>query len=101
MKIKKGDTIVVISGKDRGRTGKVLRSLPAISRIVVEGMNMKNKHVKPKRREEKGQMVKIAAPMDVSNAKFLCPRCGKASRIGYTIEKGRKYRICKKCKSEV
>ena len=101
MKIKKGDTVLVISGKDRGRTGKVLRSLPKIGRIVVEGMNIKNKHVKPKRQEEKGQMVKISAPMNVSNIKFLCPKCGKASRIGYKVENSKKIRICKKCKSEV
>lgn len=101
MKLKKGDTVLIISGKDRGRTGKVLKSLPRIGKVVIEGMNIKNKHVKPKRQEEKGQMVKLSAPMDMSNAKFLCPKCGKPTRIGYKVEKDRKYRICKKCKSEV
>jgi len=101
MKIKKGDNVLVISGKDRGRTGKVLRSLPTERRIVVEGINIKNKHVKPKRQEEKGQMVKLSAPMNASNVKFVCPKCGKAARIGYKVENNKKFRICKKCKSEV
>lgn len=101
MKIKKGDNVLVISGKDRGRTGKVLRSLPEIKRIVVEGINIKNKHIKPKRQEEKGQIVKIAAPMDVSNVKFLCPKCGKPARIGYAVEQENKHRVCKRCRSKI
>ena len=101
MKVKKGDTVLVISGKDRGRTAKILRSLPKDRMILVDGINLKTKAVKPKKQGEVGQMVKIAAPIDVSDVKFLCPKCGKAARIGYKIEGGKKFRVCKKCNSEV
>ena len=92
---------MVISGKDKGRTAKILKSLVKEKRILVEGMNLKQKHVKPKKEGEKGQVVKAAAPMDISNVKFLCPKCGKPARLGYSIDKDRKFRVCKKCKSEV
>lgn len=101
MKIKKNDTILVISGKDKGKTGKVFKSLPQDRRILVEGINLKKKHVKPKRQGEKGQMVQVPAFLDVSNVKFLCPKCGKAVRLGYKITKDIKKRICKKCEQEV
>ncbi len=101
MKIKKGDTVLIISGKDKGRTAKVLRSIPKDRQILVDGINLKNKAVKSKKQGQAGQMVKVIAPIDVSDVKFLCPKCGKATRIGYKIEKDKKFRICKKCKSEV
>ncbi len=101
MKIKKGDTILVISGKDKGRTAKILKSMPSEKMILVEGINLKNKAVKPKKQGEAGQMVKVATPIQSSNVKFLCPKCGKAARIGYKTEGQKKFRICKKCKSEV
>jgi len=101
MKIKKGDNVLIIAGKDKGKTAKVLRALPKEMKILVEGVNQKQKHMRPKRQGEKGQIVKIATPVDVSNAKLVCPKCGKAARIGYTIVGGKKYRICKKCKSEI
>ena len=105
MKLKKGDSVLVISGKDRGRTAKILKSFPKEQRILVEGINMIKRHVKPKRQGEQGQVATVAAALTVSNVKFLCPKCGKASRLGYKIEKSgdttKKFRICKKCKSEV
>ncbi len=116
MKIKKGDNVLVISGKDRGRTAKVLKSLPKDLKVLIDGINLKNKHVKPKKQGEKGQVVKVPSPMDVSSVKFLCPKCGKAARLGYKVEnpstdstgslragsgRVRKFRVCKKCKSEV
>mgnify|MGYP001566406877 CR=1 FL=1 len=109
MKLKKGDNILIISGKDKGRTAKILKSFPKEGRILVEGINLKSKHVKPKKQGEKGQVVKVPYPMNSSNVKFVCPKCGKATRLGYKINddslKGsrqvKKYRICKKCKSEI
>ena len=100
MKLKKGDTILVISGKDAGKTAKILRSLPKEGMILVEGVNMKSKHIRPKRQGEKGQVVKIPLPIDVSNVKFLCPKCGKPTRVGYKIVGDKKMRMCKKCKNE-
>lgn len=101
MKLKKGDTILVISGKDKGRTAKILKSFPKEMKILVDGINLKSKHFRPKKQGEKGQVIKISAPINVSSVKFICPKCGKAARLGYGIEAGRKARICKKCKAEI
>ncbi len=110
MKVKKGDTILVISGKDKGKTAKVVKAFPKESQILVENVNLKKKHIRPKKEGEKGQVVQLPAPIDVSNAKIICPKCGKATRIGYKIEKPskdktavkfQKERICKKCKSKI
>lgn len=105
MKIKKGDNILVISGKDRGRTAKVLRAFPKVGQVLVEGVNLKSKHVRPKKQGEKGQVVKIPLPLDASNIKIICPKCGKAARLGYKITDSstgkKKFRVCKKCKSEI
>jgi large subunit ribosomal protein L24 len=101
MKLKKGDNVLIIAGKDKGRTAKILKSLVKERRVLVEGMNLKRKHIKPKREGEQGQVISVATPVDISNTKFLCPKCGKAARIGYQINGDKKVRICKKCKSEV
>ena len=101
MKIKKGDLVLIISGKDRGRKGKVLKAFPKELKILVEGINLKKKHVRPKREGEKGQIVQIPAPVQISNLKVICPKCGKATRVGYKIIDKKKYRICKKCQKEI
>lgn len=101
MKIRNGDTILVISGKDKGRTAKILKSFPKEGKILVEGINLKSKHLRPKKQGEKGQVVKIAAPIDISNVKLLCPKCGKPARVGYAARDNKKYRMCKKCKAEI
>ena len=101
MKVKKGDSVLIISGKDRGRTGKILKSLPSELKVLVDGINLKKKHVRPKKEGEKGQVVSLPAPMNVSNVKLVCPKCGKAARIGYKIEKDKKFRFCKKCGQEI
>ncbi len=97
MKLKKGDQVLIISGKDRGKKGKILRALPKERRIVVEGVNLVKKHQRPRRRREKGEIVEMPVPIDVSNVKLICPKCKKAVRVGYKIIKDNKYRICKKC----
>lgn len=101
MKIKKNDTVLIISGKYRGKTGKVLRAFPKKEKILVEGVNIMKKHQKPRKTGEKGQVVEMLSPIDVSNVKLFCPKCGKAARVGYKITEGRKYRICKKCGQEI
>jgi large subunit ribosomal protein L24 len=101
MKLKKGDNVLIIAGKDKGRTAKITRSFPRELKVLVEGVNLKKKHVKPKREGEKGQVVAIPAPMDASNVQIICPKCGKATRIGYSFEKDIKNRICKKCKQAI
>lgn len=101
MKIKKGDIVLVISGKDRGRKGKVIEAFPRQGKVVIEGINLRKKHVKPKKSGEKGQIVETPVPLNVSDVKLICPKCGKAVRIGYKLEGKKKHRICKKCEQEV
>jgi len=101
MKIKKGDTVLLITGKDKGKKGKVLQSLPSKNKIVAENLNLRKKHVKPKKSGEKGQIIEFPTPFNVSNASLICPKCSKPSRIGYLIENGKKFRFCKKCKSKI
>ena len=100
MRIKKGDTIKKIAGKDKGKEGKVLRTIPSEGKIVVEKMNIVKRHKKARREGEKGQRVEVPAAFDASNAMVVCPGCGKTTRIGYAFVKEKKMRICKKCKKE-
>jgi len=100
MKIRKGDTVLIISGKDRGRKGKVLKVFPKENRILVEGINLRKKHQRPRRSGEKGQIVEMPAPISISNLKLICPKCGKATKVGYKIVERQKFRICKKCGQE-
>lgn len=104
MKIKRNDTIKVLAGKDRGKTGKVLRVFPEQEKIVVEGVNVLAKHVRPRKKGEQGQKVYFPARMAVSNIMLVCPSCVKPTRVGYQVsrsEGGRthKERTCKKCKT--
>lgn len=101
MKVKKGDTVLITAGKDKGRIGKILKSFLKENVVLVEGINLKKKHVKAKKQGEKGQIISTPAPLDISNVKIICPKCGKAARVEYKTEKGEKRRICKKCKSQI
>lgn len=99
MNIKKNDTVIILSGKDRGKKSKVIRVLPEKNKVVVEGLNLVVKHVRPRKEREKGQRIKMATPMYVSNVMLICPRCKKQIRKGYKIlSDGRKKRFCRKCK---
>ena len=102
MKIKTGDTVLIILGRDRGKTGKVLEIFPKSGRIMVEGINIVKKHVKSKRSGEKGQRVEVPRPLNVSNVKLICPSCKRAVRVGYkTLENKKRIRICKKCGEDI
>ena len=97
MKIKKNDTVLVITGKDKGKTGKVVRTIPSENKVVVEGVNIQTKHQKGKQ-DVPAQIVKVEGPIDASNVMRVCPKCGKAARVGIKIfEDGTKARYCKKC----
>lgn len=101
MKIKQGDTIVVMKGKDKGKKAKVMRGFPALSKILIEGVNVKKVHKRAKKEGEKGQVVEIPFPLDVSRVKLICPKCNKAVRVGYQLNEKNKVRVCKKCKAEI
>jgi len=97
MKIKKGDLVLIVKGKDRGKSGKVIKALPKENRIIVEGLNLVKKHIKPKRAGEKGEIVEIPAPLYVSKVKLICPLCKKPTKVGYAFVEDNKKRKCKKC----
>jgi large subunit ribosomal protein L24 len=99
MKILKGDKVKVLIGKDKGREGEVIKSFPKKSSIVIKGLNMFKKHVKPSQGRAGGIVEKERA-LHISKVALICPECKKATRIGYKVDKsGTKYRICKKCQA--
>jgi len=99
MKIKKGDKVKVLSGKDRGKTGKVISIFTERGKASVEGVNLLHKNMRPKKQGEKGQRIQFPAPLNISNLAWICPKCNQASRVSYKIlDNGKKSRICKKCK---
>ena len=97
MNIKKGDTVVVLSGKDRGKQGKVLGIVPKSSKVVVEGINMVTCHVKPRKQGEQGGIVKREAAIASCKVQVVCPKCSKATRVAHKIENGKSVRVCKHC----
>lgn len=97
MKIKKGDMVKIMAGKDKGKTGKVAKVIPAEEKIIVEGMNIKKKHIRPKKQGQKGHVALISAPFYASSAMIVCSSCGKTARIGYKLEGEKKIRVCRKC----
>ena len=100
MNIKKNDTVVVLSGKDKGKKGKVLEAMPAAGKVIVEGVNIATCHVKPRKQGEEGGIIRKEIPMYVSKVMLVCPKCGKATRVGHTEKDGKKVRVCKKCGAE-
>ncbi|MFH1789603.1 MAG: 50S ribosomal protein L24 [bacterium] len=101
MKIKTGDKVVIIKGKDLAKNGKVIQCFPKENKVVVEGLNIIKKHMKPSKRGDKGQIIEISAPLTVSKVALLCPKCEKRTRVGYLVEGNKKQRICRKCKETV
>lgn len=106
MNIKKNDNVIVIAGKDRGKQGKVLRLFRGTDKILIEGLNLRKKHQKPRKQGEKGQMTDIPHPMHISNVLLYCPSCGKGVRLGAKVSSSgrtgkKKIRVCKKCGKEL
>ncbi|MGI6421550.1 MAG: 50S ribosomal protein L24 [Syntrophomonadaceae bacterium] len=98
MYIKKGDIVVVTSGKDKGKKGKILRSLPDQNKVVLEGINKAKKHQKPSRAIPQGGILQIEAPISASNVMYVCKKCNKPTRLGKKIlDNKEKVRFCKKC----
>lgn len=97
MKIKKGDMVKIITGKDKGKTGKITQVFPALAKVVVEGLNIHQRHLRPRKQGEKGQRIEYSAPITISNVMLIDPRSGLSTRVGYkTLESGEKVRIAKK-----
>lgn len=101
MKIRKGDNVQVLSGNDKGKTGEVLEIIPGTNKIIVKGVNIRKKHVKPRKQGEEGGIIPVECAIHSSKVNVVCPKCGKATRIGYEIEKDKKVRVCKKCSAKI
>ena len=101
MRIKKGDTVQIITGKDRGKSGKVMRVNPQQERVIVEGLNLYKKHVKPRRQGEKGQVVEVPRPIHASNVLPWCGSCRKGVRVGMRGEGSSRTRYCKSCNTAI
>ena len=102
MNIKKGDKVKILTGKDRGKSGKVLQSFPQDGRVSVEGLNILIKHLRPQKRGEKGQRIEFPGLINSSNVIVVCPKCGKETRGAHKVVKdengkNKKFRVCKKC----
>jgi large subunit ribosomal protein L24 len=100
MKLKKGDKVKVISGKDKGRGGKIEKVLPVKNKVLIPGINVYKKHARP-RGQSKGGIIDITKPLNVSKVALVCPKCKKTTRIGYRLEDKGKKRICRRCQEAV
>jgi large subunit ribosomal protein L24 len=102
LKIRKGDRVRVLTGKDRGKEGEVMRAIPAQRKVIVEGVNVAKKHQGPTRSTQQGGIIDRDMPLPVANVALVCPACGKATRVGYKFDaSGQKVRVCKKCGGEI
>ena len=97
MKVKKGDTVQVLSGKDKGKIGEVLEVIPKDSKVVVKGVNVRKKHIKPRKQGDEGGIISVECAINSSKVNVVCPKCGKSTRVEYKIENDKKVRVCKKC----
>lgn len=101
MRIKKNDNVKILRGKDRAKTGKVLRVLPEDKKVVVENLNLVKRHSKARQAGEKSEIITVAAPIHTSNVQVICPKCSKPTRLGSKVVDGKNVRVCKKCEAEI
>jgi len=101
MKIKKGDTVIILSGKDSGKNGKVERVFVKKDKVVVSGLNQLKKSVKPSKKHPKGGIISVDSPINISNIMLLCPNCGKKTKTKMEIKNNKKNRICIKCNNPI
>lgn len=101
MKLKKGDNVKILSGKDRGKTGTVLRAMPDDNKIVIDGLNIFKKRQKPRKQGEKGETVSVPRPLQASKVALICSSCKEPTRIGMRLDGNKKVRYCKKCKATI
>ena len=101
LSVKKGDNVVVIAGKDAGKTGEVLEVNKENGKVVVSQVNIQSHHRKPRNKDDKGGIIKSEGAIDVSNVQVICPVCGKATRVAHAEVEGKKVRVCKKCNASL
>lgn len=101
MRFKKGDTVKVMVGKDRGKTGKIEKVLPKVNKVIVSGVNIYKRHVRKRGENKPGGIIDIVKPLPVGNVALICQRCGQITRVGFQVVKKEKVRVCKKCKEVI
>ena len=101
MNIKRDDKVIVLSGKDKGKEGKVLSVDPKAGKVIVEGVSVASKHSKPRKQGEKGGIIKVETPIYACKVMVICPKCGKATRVAHKLENGKNVRVCKKCGADL
>jgi large subunit ribosomal protein L24 len=101
MKLIKGDTVKIISGKDRGKTGTIFRVLADRNKVMIDGLNVVKKRSKPRKQGEKGQTVEVPRPLAASNVMIVCSSCKEPTRVGYRMDGAKKVRFCKKCEAKL
>ena len=101
MNIRTNDTVIVLSGKDKGKEGKVLIADPKAGKVVVEGVSVATKHQKPRKQGEEGGIIKVETPIYACKVMVVCPKCGKATRVAHKLVDGKNVRVCKKCGAEL
>ena len=97
MKLKKNDNVLILTGKDKGKSGVIERVFPSIDKVIVKGIAMAKKHVKPSKKNPQGGIIDINAKISVSNTMMICPSCGKPTKVAFNVTEKGKSRICKKC----
>lgn len=101
MKIKKGDNVKVIRGKDKGKTGKVEKVFPKLGKVLIPNVNLFKRHLKARSEKQPSEIVTLTKPLPEESVALVCPKCHKITRVGFKLEKDVKSRICRKCKSEI
>lgn len=101
MKFKKGDSVQIVSGKDKGRKGKIEKIFPKIHKVLVPGINMYKRHMKKRDEKHPGGIIDFSRPMNVSGIALICPKCNQKTRIGMYVSVDEKYRICRKCQQRI
>ncbi|MFA9288821.1 MAG: 50S ribosomal protein L24 [Weeksellaceae bacterium] len=101
MKIKKGDKVKVITGRDNGKEGEINRTYPKTDQVLIETLNMVKKHVKKNEQMPQGGIIDVPRPIHISNVMLICPNCKKPARVGYQVQDGKKKRVCKRCNKNI
>lgn len=102
LRIKKGDTVTVLTGKNKGKGGRVLSVLPSKTGILIEGLNMVKRHMKPNKKYKQGGIIEKESPVHIAKIMLVCPKCSKPTKIGsIVLDDGKKFRVCKKCKEVI
>ncbi len=100
-KLKKGDEVKVVAGKDKGKTGKIEKVFPKENKVLVDGVNLYKRHMKARSQNQKSEIITLTKPLPISNVRLICPKCHLLTRAGFALDGDKKERICKKCEQAI